>query len=493
MTQQSNANGVNISVVTANTELQHTQDDYFSNKRNIFETQIYSNWVITSYRNGQPILKHLALDKDGLSLQHLLAALINTGYLTGQEGSTKMIDETRGVSKQLRRVVGKDYRPAKGSIIKLTQGLYAENKWVDNGVKPVAKDDEDSVGHINFYVEHLERTIGKEETDYLLDLTAYQVQQHNVYDNLIDSKPQVACVFSSDAQGVGKSTHIKFLQEAIGETAVQVTSSPSSLMHDKSAPRYWASTFVVCEEAETTTTQGRRLYKELKAKTGMTKYEAEIKYENSSTHLATAVPILCLNGKVAATLHWIPNTDRRVFVTKWQPFSTDTKEQSQYMENIYELWEKYDGAGQLKHLLLTRDWEGNGFKQSDQAFKTEAFYEATRANSDDVLEEIKALVESDGHSLNYQNPHETRRAYIFSPNAFDEIFNRYHITNQAVRNIKLAEAGLVKTDEICIRGAQRNRAKYWVEENTVITKDTKNQKCIRSVKLSDCLLEGNLM
>ena len=443
--------------------------------------EIHRDWVCTGYSGSQLQLKNIKLDKGGLTLMHLMEALIDKDLITKGSDTTSMIEQAKRVANRLRVLSsGKAYRPNEGAIVKLDDGIYVENSWADNGVKGIVLEKADS-NNIQKYVTHLEQTIGKEEANYLLDLSAYQTQQHFLHGDLIEAKPQIACAFISEEHGVGKGTHVTFMQEALGISAVKTVAGTKALVFDKSNPQYWSSTFVVCDEAETTFREGVKFYQELKAKTGLTTYQAEIKYENSSTHYATAVPMILTNGKITSALHWLPTTDRRIFVTEWKRLFEDDQEQSDYMEGLRTWFYEHDGAGQLKHLLLTRDWEGNGFKPSNRAPKTEAFYKATQANSDDVIDEIKNLVEE------FKS---TRRKYIFNINAFDEIFDKFNIRDNRVRKNKLQEAGPVQTANIKIQEAQRTTGKYWVNEGTKITKDKANKNCILGEPLNKCLEES---
>ena len=439
--------------------------------------QVQSDWVRTGHSGSQLQLRNIKVDKGGLQLMHLMSALIDNGYIDTNASSTQMIDIAKQVASGLKVVTkGKAYRPDEQNIVKLSDGIYVENSWKDNNVKEIAYDDDDPNSINNVYVKHLEHTIGKEEASYLLDLSAYQVQQHFKHKQLTEAKPQIACAFISEEHGVGKGTHITFMQEALGESAVKVVAGYKALVFDKSSPQYWDTTFVVCDEAETTFKEGAKLYQELKAKTGLTTYEAEIKYENSSTFFATAVPMILTNGLVTSALHWLPRKDRHMFVTEWKRIKEDDHEQADYMEGIRNWFYNYDGAGQLKHLLLNRDWEANGFKPSNRALKTEAFHKATQSNSDDIVDDIKSVL------LEWKSEDK----FIYSPAAFDELFSNYNIHHSKIKKTKLIEAGLTQTGEIAINGASRKRAKYWVHEGTSIEKDKHNRNCIKVPDSATC-------
>lgn len=130
----------------------------------------------------------------------------------------------------------------------------------------------------------------------------------------------------------------------------------------------------------------------------------------------------------------------------------------------------YLGSGQLKHLLLNRDWTANGFKPSNRALKTEAFHKATQSNSDDIVDDIK--------SITFE--WESKGKFIYSLAAFDGLFKSYNIQHSKIKKTKLIEAGLVQTNEIAINGAYRKRAKYWIHKGTSIEKDKYNRNCINT-------------
>lgn len=434
--------------------------------------RLLNDWVVSSFRNNNYVLKNLKTKAINQSMMHLMSDLLVTIPEVKNDPDKSML-LARAIATRLYPLNGQTiYAPGNpNNIIDIGNGQYCENIWRDNNVESNEKGDIQKV-----YVEHLENTIGKEEANYLLDLLAYQTQQHFIHRKIEGTKPQVAVVFASEAHGVGKGTFASHLQETLGN-AVIIAPSPEAISFDKNAPSYWKASFLIVEEAETGTRLGKRFYKELKSKTGMDKFSAELKYQAVQEHIASAVPILSLNGNVGAILHWLPPTDRRVFVTKWQAYSEDKENQANYIGKLRKWWAENDGAGQLKHLLLTRDWKANGFSPVAHALRTDAFEEATNGNSDDIIDAI----------IDYIEEANSQGKRIFTTEDFGDIFRHYDISNNKIENIKLKEAGLVKTGRIQIPQAKQTKTKYWISSKDNITHKVGHASTINGINLKYAL------
>ena len=404
------------------------------------------DWVVTEHKNKNFTLKNLRTKASKQSLQHLMRHLLDLNlHAINDDPSLAMKVAHSLAAHHLPVVNGQErYRPGEGALICLEGGQFAENTWRCNGVTP------DPLGSLQFYIEHLQRVMGEAEAEYFLDAIAFQMQSHLVHHKAANIKPQIGFVFCSEAQGVGKGTLAGHLTETLGDGPVKTCPSPQSLM-DTNAPNLWKSSLLIIEEAETKV--GAAFYRELKTKIGGIGFWAALKYKDVEPHEATAMPILLQNGYP----YWLTAADRRMTVIKFSPFSEDKAEQAAYMSEVHNWWAANNGPGRLKHHLLTRDWEANGFSPSAHALRTDIFAEVINANQDDVVSDIQDLME------NY------RCARLWTTEDFNKVWDRHHMQASGLKRIKLQEAGLKATERLQVPKAPKAKARYWRRKDDILS------------------------